>query len=364
MYEIINFYDQFNFHYSKNLCAVVSENKKNMLCKLSFQNKNTINLLNHEKILLDNEYEKFLIPLNFTFAHCFLDVLSTVFFINYFKKDAKIIFYGNHEVQGYDLTDIFNGKVTREIAYNQIDQNLYNNIKLCFDFIDQLKLFNIDFSYINFEKTFLLTKNIYMLEFDNNGCVFVFKTKISVDVFNIYTKMLKTNNIINKKNINDKKIYLSRSNKKPKTLTFHNKNLDSYASPTIIPRINPVSNSRLLNEKTLEDFLIKNFDFEIIDESNFNSLSEQIEYINNASIIMSQSGSALANMIFMNNNNTVIELFTPLNVTNSIEEYHDHWLGLAKLFGHNYISIPHNKNGIEIIDQIQDNKYLYNMLKN
>lgn len=362
MHSLITFYDQYNFLYSLEKNTVCGEDIKNVRMKLSFVEKNSLKIKNKEKIILDSNLNKYLIPLNLNFAHCFLDILATVFFINYFDKDAEFIFYGNHEAYGHDITAWFNKTISRDTSNDPKNNNISGAMKSCFDFIDQLDLFNIKYSYINFENRYLVANKVYIFENQEGGFYYEPKTKVSLYVFKKYVKKIVANNQSNK-NINNKnKIYLSRSKKIPKVLTFNNSSLDSYACSTIVPRFNPVSNSRMLNEDVLENFLVETFGFDAIDENKFETLSEQINYISNAKILISQSGAALANCIFMNENSTIVELFGPVNIQNNVEVYHNMWLKIAQRLDHKFISLPHNKDAMEVVNEIKNNKYLYNLL--
>lgn len=362
MHSLITFYDQYKFLYSLEKNIIYGEDIKNVRMQLFFVENNSLKIKNKEKIILDSNFNKYLIPLNLNFAHSILDILATVFFINYFDNNAEFIFYGNHEAYGHDITEWFNKTANRNILNDSKNSNISGAIKSCFDFIDQLDLFNIKYSYINFENKYLVANKVYIFENQEGGFYYEPKTKISLYVFKKYVKEIKTNNKSSKSINNKNKIYLSRSKKTPKLLTFDNKSLDSYACTTMIPRFNPVSSSRMLNENVLENFLVNTFDFDSIDENKFQTLSEQINYISNAEILISQSGAALANCIFMNENSTVIELFGPVNVQNNVEMYHNMWVKIAQRLDHKFISLPHNKDGIEIVNEIKNNKYLYNLL--
>jgi len=70
-----------------------------------------------------------------------------------------------------------------------------------------------------------------------------------------------------------------------------------------------VSERKILNESTIISIL-KNNGFEIADPGNF-SIYEQIDLMQQAKIVISAHGAALSNLIFSQDNTTVIELFSP-----------------------------------------------------
>ena len=118
-------------------------------------------------------------------------------------------------------------------------------------------------------------------------------------------------------------------------------------------------NVRIYDEKLVEDYLSSK-GFEIFKSEEFESLEDQIRYINTASLVVAVSGSALVNVLFMESNKTVIELkvedmYKPYDGADfsysTFMEYVNH--SYAK--GHTHIGVDlYNKQGSTAVEKLEN----------
>lgn len=332
-------YDSGKFKYDTNSHGLIFYDEKD---SHSYQD-----YTNNKKLITNfSKNKKIFITVSLQFYHTIIDCMGAIFFFNNEFKDVEFYlvfpnFYKKENLYNYDKNN------------ELFQKNLSNNDKLFLDLIKQLNKNNIKYNVINLFNNYILCNNVYIIDIIKNNNSLTF----TPHMLDLTSNVLKNNNIINSLNIKNKKIYLSRSNQEQ---IFDYKN---YERQSLYNFFMPNSFSRIDDEKKLENFLVKNFNFEIIDEYFFhNGLEEQIEYINQAKLLMSLSSSGSINMLFLDKTATFIELYCPLTVP-PYETYHSHYLRMSNYLDLNYINIPHNRNAQEIIDQINNDKYIYNFLK-
>jgi hypothetical protein len=162
-----------------------------------------------------------------------------------------------------------------------------------------------------------------------------------------------------------KKIYLSRG----KTTTF---NGNPYVS---IPRNfsgDPVEiddlrknnqykfSNRIDDEKTVEDYFIS-LGFTVIYPEDIQSFEEQLKLIASCKTVASITSSSLTTCFVMAPNTSVVELSTPLengspiSIDNSGFDVHNHYKMFSDVGGKNYLSIPHNRIALDLINSIESN---------
>ena len=347
----------FEFDHNKNNSIVTKIIKKEMEYNYDTNNHGLIfydendsyyykDYLKNKKIITNfSKNKKIFITVPLYFYHTFLDSLATIVFFNNEFKDVE--FY---------LVVPSVTKIEKFYNYNKnnhlFQQNLSGQELLFLDLTKQLDKNNIKYHIINLFDYYVLCNNVYIIDFDEFSSL-----TFTPYMLNLTSDTLKNKNITNRLNIKNKKIYLSRSNQKQEF------NYPDDQRKSLYNFFSPYSFSRIDDEKKLESFLTKNFNFEIIDESFFsNGFEEQIDYINQAKILMSLSGSGCINMLFLDKTATFIELYCPLTVI-PYETYHSQYSRLANHLELEYINIPHNRNAQEIIDQINNDEYIYNLLK-
>lgn len=144
---------------------------------------------------------------------------------------------------------------------------------------------------------------------------------------------------------NNKKIYISRQRQQNVFAAQLNQ-----MSQEEINKLDFKDDLRIDNEERLEEML-KSHGFEIYQPEMFDSIEKQIEYFDQAKIIVALSGSGLTNLIFMRNNTAIIELSTSQLVRKNIE-FHYHFYLIASLFSYKtYISIPNLERKYDKIEE-------------
>ena len=75
------------------------------------------------------------------------------------------------------------------------------------------------------------------------------------------------------------------------------------------------TNQRINDEYKIADFFRQN-GIEVVSSEDFKSIKDQIEYFSKLSCLISPTGSGLVNMMYMQENSTVVELVTPIELEN------------------------------------------------
>lgn len=136
---------------------------------------------------------------------------------------------------------------------------------------------------------------------------------------------------------------------------------------------NWVANARTEGEESLVDFF-KNFGCEIVAAENFKTFEEQIEYFNSVKTLIGLTGSGLINMLMMQDEGNVIELFTPiggnpfnpntLTVTHELS-LHSFYRDFSWVKGHTHISIKnlYKSKGSDLVELLKNNEWINQFFK-
>ena len=257
--------------------------------------------------------------------HFYIDEMSLIF--NLFKKDRNCLFL--IETNANDFESIHLGH-----AYLK-------------DFFKILEDFKIKYKIIynkNNKKIAIFSKSTYIRKFSDG------RYKVLVE------DLMKTLSVyINNSLPTDKKVYLSRSmvNEKYNFLEM-NKVQDG-----MLP-VKFKTDKRINDENLIEEFF-KKYNFEIINPEKFNSLFDQLNYMNSVKLLVSATSAGLTNCIFMKKNQKVIELSTDIAIGGQ-EEVHSFFLELCFIMNHQYINIPHLRKASDIIKSFTNNKYLMELI--
>jgi capsular polysaccharide biosynthesis protein len=136
----------------------------------------------------------------------------------------------------------------------------------------------------------------------------------------------------------NKKIYISRRN---------------YSSPDI----------RVENEEILENYFIEK-GFEIVYPEDITTFKEQFELFNSCSTLAALSGSGLTSLIFMQENQKVIEILTEIMVNYTMSDdqtkvivygIHNHYRDMALLKNHTYLVALNSEKQAELVKAKLDN---------
>jgi hypothetical protein len=92
----------------------------------------------------------------------------------------------------------------------------------------------------------------------------------------------------------------------------------------------------VINREKIEDFLSAN-NFKVIDPTNL-TLDEQFNLMNNAQIVVAESGAAITSLIFSKNKIRLVELRTHRKIDRNF------WKEFAIELGHSYVAVDANSN--------------------
>jgi Glycosyltransferase 61 len=184
----------------------------------------------------------------------------------------------------------------------------------------------------------------------------------SEDLYNFFTQDLQKENIVP-----FRKIYLSRKNQTGRDYS------EFITSTSREWRDKPSfdHDQRILNEHKLEEFLEKEFGFEIIiPEDKFTNFNDQIKYFFETKTVASVTSSALTCSSFMKPGSNVVEfinsMVVPINRTekNMVEEaLHLFYITISFVRGHNYFGVSNRTRKAEdIIDKIKNSPSLLKVL--
>jgi capsular polysaccharide biosynthesis protein len=136
----------------------------------------------------------------------------------------------------------------------------------------------------------------------------------------------------------NKKIYISRKN---------------YSSHDI----------RVDNEEILENYFIEK-GFQIVYPEDIPTFKEQFELFNSCSTLAALSGSGLTSLIFLQENQKVVEILTEVMVGFTMSDYetkniiygiHDHYRDMALLKNHTYLVVLNSEKQAELVKAKLDN---------
>lgn len=159
-----------------------------------------------------------------------------------------------------------------------------------------------------------------------------------------------------------KKVYLSRKRIPSRIEIFKDSKNNEVVS----------DDNRVDNEEQLENYF-SNLGYEIVCPEDFSSFQEQLEYMYSVKTLVSLTGSGISNSMFMQPNQTVVELVTPLQIPFDdennpygsvlIQDLHHFYSTMAFKKGHKYIALSNeHKKSSEIINQIEKDPSLKHFL--
>jgi hypothetical protein len=177
------------------------------------------------------------------------------------------------------------------------------------------------------------------------------------DMFNLFEQ-----HIDNPNNKPNKKIYLSRKRIPSRIKIFKDRN-----------NLDVVSNDNRLDEEQLLEDYFTSLGYEIVCPEDFESFQQQLNYMHSVKSLVSVSGSGLTNCLFMQPNQTVVELVTPLCIQFEdennpyksvlIEDLHHFYSTMAFKKRHKYVALNNqDKSASSIINQIENDPSLKQFL--
>ena len=252
------------------------------------------------------------------YSHFFMDGLAPV--LEVFEKDKDCLFIIDFPQYG-----IFKPE---ELSYWLWTKELFDSIGLKYTL-------DVDSKFDMIEVKNCHVKNNYAFK------------KLSIDVLYKYAVQHTLSYSVEP----TKKVYLSRKYTGSRIVNFREERDRTQLMYQDDFRVKP--------EELLESFL-SDLGFEIVCPEDL-TFEEQIKLMHETKILVGASQSGLINGIFMQPGQTMVELSTIMLVDNG-QEYHDYWHSTAFGKMHNYVSIPHNREAQNIIDNINKNKYLLEML--
>lgn len=131
---------------------------------------------------------------------------------------------------------------------------------------------------------------------------------------------------------------------------------------------NWVPNFRTDDEESLVDFF-KNYGCEIVVAENFKTFEEQIEYFNSVKTFIGLTGTGFINMLMMQDNGNVIELYTPiggnpfnphtLTVTHDVS-LHSFYRDFSWVKNHTHVSIKniYKSKGSDLVELLKNNDWI------
>lgn len=266
-----------------------------------------------------HDFPMMYIKLSGLYAHFLIDGIAPI--LEVFEKDKKCLF----------LIDFTNDVMTtpfEELSYWIWAKEMFDKIGLNYKVITDSENSVIEVKNCH-------VKHHYQLK------------KKSIDI--LYKYVLQNN--LNYQSEPTKKVYFSRKFMSNRTVNFIEK-----VDFSKLPYKDDV---RVKDELVLENFL-NDLGFQIVypEEMTF---EDQIKLMHETKILIGASQSGLINASFMKPKQTLIELSTVM-IANGSTEYHDYWHSTAFAKMHNYVSIPHNRTAEDIIKNINNNKYLLELL--
>ena len=288
------------------------------------------------KFLLSEEI-KFFPNINLRFYHLILESIPSVLYeIEYQKSLGKNI-------------SIIMSPI--EYRYKGHDKNL----KFIIDFFtSSVKNLNVnietipmpEFETVNEESFMLLpVRNIYFIK--NKDWHTMYSLRLGRD---LYTKI-----ITGPKALPNRTVFLSRED----SFDTNQVTLEELEYLNTKKYIDyPKNYLRIDNENKVVQELEKFTQIDYTQSKDFKSFQHQVSFFNETKVLISPTGSGLANCIFMQPGTLVIELLTPLvigeiNNDSYAQLIENHYSSLAAVFGINYIAIPHDRSASTIVKKLQ-----------
>lgn len=140
-----------------------------------------------------------------------------------------------------------------------------------------------------------------------------------------------------------RKVYLSRKRIQDKAYLNNSISLEDVS----------INHDNRIDDHNKVESLFFELGYEIVCAEDFKSFEDQINYFYEVETLIGLTGAGLSNMVFMQPGGTVVELFTPLLITNSeeklCEEFHFFYHIIATAKNHRYISINNSERKTDII---------------
>lgn len=126
------------------------------------------------------------------------------------------------------------------------------------------------------------------------------------------------------------------------------------------------NDNRMDDELLLEEYF-RSLGYEVVYSSDNHSIKDGMEMFSSAKRIVSITGAALANCIFMNPGSLVIEVSIPMGMLFDNGSWHfglhTHYKGISDLLNHTHMSLPTMRSAKDLIARIENNKDLKNILE-
>ena len=251
-----------------------------------------------------------LIYFNAQFYHFLTDNISTI--ISEHKKDKEV-----HFVITIDRAEIIN-----HYSYTRFLEVFLKHHNISYDLVDLSKFGNVKI------------KNFRMYNLANS--------QTFDDITDNLREYLK-DFIVEKNVIPHRKVYLSRT----KVPRHDHKVLFGDDDPNIFMF---QDDERIDDEIKLEQFM-KDSGFEIVIPEEIPNFIDQINFMNEVETLVSLTGSGLMNMLFMQKNQKVIELTTPLVAISRLTMHPFYYIS-AYTSDILYTSIPHHRKVDDVIAKL------------
>ncbi len=112
---------------------------------------------------------------------------------------------------------------------------------------------------------------------------------------------------------------------------------------------------RIEDEEVLIEYF-KNRGYSIVYPEDFNNFEEQVQFFDDVKAMICPSGSGMANLMFMQPGQVVVELQTPV-VIGGTQQVHPFYVGFTWAKKHNLITIPHERKSEAIIEHFENRKF-------
>jgi capsular polysaccharide biosynthesis protein len=242
------------------------------ISKVDQEVSKNINEFSSEVVLINSNQDSVLLALDPSFYHFITE--SVHFVAEMYEKNPNTLFIIN--------------------CGNLLHPNS-PNVRFAKNFIDLLDKKNVNYLVVNLYHQKLIVKDIKIhkhMSYNKNFCNKIY------DFLNEF--------IDNKDRKPYKKVYVSR-----KSTPFKNDIVYHLNKSDGVDEMYFNHDKRIDDENKLEEYF-KSIGFEIVDPINFDTLKEQINYFYDVKILVSMTGSGLTNSIFMQKEQTVVELVTSM----------------------------------------------------